>query len=197
MPRKIADLDLTPEQNEIAEKNIRLLFKCVKSFAAHSTLPCDVEDLIGIAYPGYARAIKNYDPKKGALSTLVYKSVRFEILKYMKRQQDKKEPDTVSLDEPIAEDGSTLAELIPSPNLTDETALKNLSHEDILEYFSVLSEKERRVMTLTYLDHLLLKEIGDQTGTSRQRILQILKRASRKIRFAIENKEKIAVKRKP
>jgi len=96
--------------------------------------------------------------------------------------------ETVSLDEPIGEDGATLADFIENDDATpveDQVASGQLKDE-IDRVLATLSPRESRVVELHYGLHngnpLTLQAIGDRFGLTRERIRQIEHEALLKLR---------------
>ena len=66
---------LTPEQLEMANDNIKLLYSFVnRNKTKYPRL--EYEDIMGVCAEGYCRAIQRYDPTKGTLGTFAYQYMR-------------------------------------------------------------------------------------------------------------------------
>jgi RNA polymerase sigma factor (sigma-70 family) len=96
--------------------------------------------------------------------------------------------ETVSLDEPIGEDGATLADFIKndgSPSV-EEQVVSVLLKEEIDRVLSTLSPRESQIVELRFGLHnespLALQDIGDRFGLTRERIRQIERDALLKLR---------------
>jgi RNA polymerase nonessential primary-like sigma factor len=96
--------------------------------------------------------------------------------------------ETVSLDEPIGEDGATLADFIENEDSTpveDQVASTQLKDE-IDRVLATLSPRESRIVELRYGLHtgdpLTLQAIGERFGLTRERIRQIEQEAILKLR---------------
>lgn len=97
-----------------------------------------------------------------------------------------------SLDAPVGESGTPLAELMPAVQRTQEELLADLETEAdraaLLDTaLSTLDERERRIVQARHLsdEPLQLKELGDELGVSKQRVSQIEHRAIEKLRVAL------------
>ena len=78
---------LTPEQLEIANDNIKLLYSFVnRNRTEYPGL--EYGDIMGICAEGYCRAIQRYDPTKGTLGTFAYQYMRGYLLMYLDRYVD-------------------------------------------------------------------------------------------------------------
>ena len=95
----------------------------------------------------------------------------------------------LSLDLPMGEDGDlTLGDFIPDDATLSptETVTRRLLGEDVREALSVLTEREKQILSLRFgLDDgqgRTLDEIGDELGYTRERIRQIEKKALQKLR---------------
>ena len=96
--------------------------------------------------------------------------------------------ETVSLDEPVGEDGLTLEDFIEnvdSASVEDQVA-SLLLKDQIDRVLATLSPRESRIVELRYGLHngipLTLQDIGDRFGLTRERIRQIEQDALLKLR---------------
>jgi len=97
---------------------------------------------------------------------------------------------TPSLDQPLdeEEEGDELEQLISNGSLPSplRTALKELRREELRKALEVLSERERRVLSLRYGleddEPKTLEETGKLLGISRERVRQIQNEALEKLR---------------
>lgn len=78
---------LTPEQLEMANDNIKLLYSFVKR--NRTKYPrLEYGDIMGVCAEGYCRAIQRYDPTKGTLGTFVYHYMRGYLSMHLTRYVD-------------------------------------------------------------------------------------------------------------
>lgn len=78
---------LTPEQLEMANDNIKLLYSFVRR--NRTKYPrLEYGDIMGICAEGYCRAIQRYDPNKGTLGTFVYHYMRGYLSMHLTRHVD-------------------------------------------------------------------------------------------------------------
>jgi RNA polymerase primary sigma factor len=96
---------------------------------------------------------------------------------------------TISLDEPIGEDGDTyLQNYIENKNAPNpfSEVRQHLLSEDVLDALNVLTEREAQILTLRFglggARQHTLKELGEIFGITRERIRQIQKGALKKLR---------------
>jgi len=97
-----------------------------------------------------------------------------------------------SLDAPIAETGSTLAEVLPHEGPTQEDLIADLEERaDLAARLEVallsLDPREREIVERRYLtdEPAELKQIGAGMGVSKQRVAQLERRALGKLRTAL------------
>jgi len=92
-----------------------------------------------------------------------------------------------SLDAPMGEDGSArIVDRVAGEedSAADVLARKELRHEVALAV-SNLPEKERVAVTLSYLEHLTLKEIGQRLGVTESRACQLRSQGVKRLRFRL------------
>ena len=101
----------------------------------------------------------------------------------------KKSQQPLSLEMPLGDEGDiTLGDFIPDDATLSptETVTRRLLGEDVREALSVLTEREKQILSLRFgLDDgqgRTLDEIGDELGYTRERIRQIEKKALQKLR---------------
>jgi len=94
-----------------------------------------------------------------------------------------------SLDAPVREGGSSLGDLMPAVEDSQEEVLADLEvnadlHARLQTAIESLDEREQRVLQARFFmdPPLMLKEIGDEMGVSKQRVKQLEKRAMDKLR---------------
>lgn len=91
----------------------------------------------------------------------------------------------VSVDTKLdAESDGTLLDLIGQSDKGFEKINENLLLEKVLK---ILSEREREILKLTYLDNLSQKETGELLGISQMHVSRLQRRALTKLREALTN----------
>ena len=100
-----------------------------------------------------------------------------------------------SLDAPVGdEDSGCLMDLLSdSDSRTDSWLEKESLHHDLMQAMSILPDRERRVLVMTFGELCTLEEIADTMGLSRERTRQIRESGLRHIR---SNAASVAVLRK-
>mgnify|MGYP000285950626 CR=1 FL=1 len=92
-------------------------------------------------------------------------------------------PDAIRLDKIIADDGSTMASLVPGNETTDYDDIRDIIYQEMEDR---LTPREERIVRLYYgLDDgkkMTLKEVGKLYGLTRERIRQVLKDAQNKLK---------------
>lgn len=97
-----------------------------------------------------------------------------------------------SLDAPVKETGSVLAEIVPASGPTQEELLAEMEVEadraaSLELAISTLDDREREIIKQRYLAEKPseLKELGEAMGVSKQRVAQLEKRAIKKLRKSL------------
>ena len=78
---------LTDEQRQLAEDNVNLIYSYVNRYKDKYPR-LDHEDMLGICNDAYCRAIQNFDPNKGKLSTFAYLYMRGYLSMYVNRKAE-------------------------------------------------------------------------------------------------------------
>ena len=171
---------------KLIEHNLRLVAHIVKKF---ETTTNDVDDLIGIGTVGLIKGIDSFSPDKNVrLTTYIAKCAENEILMYFRA--DKKNSKNVSIYDGISydKDGNevTILDVLKTedPDFAEDIYI-NDNIKLLKEYMSVLTPREREVLTKRYgldnTDEITQKEIAKKLGISRSYVSRIEKRAITKI----------------
>ncbi len=108
---------------------------------------------------------------------------------------------TLSLDQPVGNDDSTasLTDLVQDDSASDpslELEVQNM-HDLVRSSMDILNERELKILGLRFgLDGnkpLTLAEIGEEFGVTRERIRQLQNGALKKLRHAMEKKERLVL----
>lgn len=97
----------------------------------------------------------------------------------------------VSLDTPVGEDGEgTLADFVEDRSLSAEKALRELADkEEAGAILAGLTEREKRILQMRYVNEMTLEQIARERGVTRERIRQIIARIELRIRGAYRRSE--------
>lgn len=173
-------------RNILVERNLRLVAHVVKKYYTQAD---DQDDLISIGTIGLIKGISTFDQTKGArLATYAARCVENEILMSFRRRR--KTAGDVSLSETIetGKDGSALS--LMDVICSEEDLFENFSSKELRAQLReamrrVLTERERRILTLRYgLDGDAALTQGQTAllcGISRSYVSRIEKKAMNKL----------------
>ena len=181
----------------LIEHNLRLVAHITKKYENTKT---DNDDLISIGTIGLIKGIDSFSNKHGTkLTTYCARCIENEILMYFR--SNKKNNNTISLDEPIGYDKEgndiTILDILKTPaeDYTEDVYKKD-SIKALNNYLKILSEREKEIIIKRYglynNDELTQKEIAKELNISRSYVSRIEKRAITKIlrEFMKENNYK-------
>lgn len=154
-------------RDEIIRHNLRLVAHIVKKYYA---APGDQEDLISIGTIGLIKAVNSFDSQKQArFSTYASKCIENEIR--MQFRKTKKNPGTVSMQEPIeaGHDGSalTIIDVLPDDFMMDEDYEGREEIARLRQLVDGLAGRERQVVVLRY-------GLGGQPPMTQQEVAGLL-----------------------
>ena len=170
----------------LIEHNLRLVAHITKKYENTKT---DNDDLISIGTIGLIKGIDSFSNKHGTkLTTYCARCIENEILMYFR--SNKKNNNTISLDEPIGYDKEgndiTILDILKTPaeDYTEDVYKKD-SIKALNNYLKILSEREKEIIIKRYglynNDELTQKEIAKELNISRSYVSRIEKRAITKI----------------
>ena len=165
------------EVNRLFEENKGLYYACLRHFIRkYRTIPID--DVISAVDEAVTRSLHHYDPERGKLGAILYRSAERELLRYIKYANAQKrlppKPPT-SLDQPLWAN-ITLSEILPSPTNIEE----GVAQRELIElWLKSLTKRERQVAALRYLGYENV-EIGRKLGVSRERVSQLVRAIKRR-----------------
>lgn len=177
-------------RDRIIRHNLRLVAHIVKKYYA---VPGDTEDLISIGTIGLIKAVNSFDnTKKARFSTYASKCIENEVR--MSFRKLKKEPGTVSMQEPIeaGKDGSTLTviDVVPDDFVMHENYEQQEESTRLHAFVEQLCGRERQVVLLRYglsgQPPLTQQQVADMLGISRSYISRIEKKALEELRSSFE-----------
>ena len=178
-------------RNVLVERNLRLVAHVVKKYYTQAD---DQDDLISIGTIGLIKGITTFDRSKGArLATYAARCVENEILMSFRRR--KKTAGDVSLSETIetGKDGSALSlmdVICSEEDLFEDFSAKELRAQLREAMQRVLTERERRILTLRYgldgAEPLTQGNTAERCGISRSYVSRIEKKAVGKLAQALQ-----------
>ena len=175
-------------RNRLIEHNLRLVAHIVKKY--YTTAP-DQDDLISVGTVGLIKAIDSFDIENGArFATYAGRCLQNEILMYFRAQ--KKHSGVTSINDAVDVDKEgnplTYLEIIASPDDIVDSIDRKIKLEKIKKaIYTVLTERERRIMTLRYGltqsgKHYAQRDVAKLLGISRSYVSRLEKSAIDKIR---------------
>ncbi len=182
-------------RNKLIEHNLRLVAHIAKKYTGSVR---DQEDLLSIGTIGLMKGITSFDPSKGTrLTTYAARCIENEILMLLRSK--KKEQGDVSLNESIGTDKEGNQIMLIDVMKNDEVDIFdkiNTSIEIRQLYHNIQKEldaREKKVILLRYgiLDGhpMPQREIAKRLGISRSYVSRIEKKAIRKLKKGILEKE--------
>ena len=167
----------------------------------------DFEELVNTGVIGLIKAIDKYDEKKAKFSTYAYIKIRGEILDYLRKLdflprsvrgkikkgeiEDLKEEiaSFISLEEKLfsESDRFTVKDTLVSNNPTpeEELILSDMKNR-LADAIRKLSEREKLVLQLIFVEELDLKSISEVLGISVSRVSQIQSAALKKLKDLLD-----------
>jgi len=167
----------------------------------------DFEELVNTGVIGLIKAIDKYDEKKAKFSTYAYIKIRGEILDYLRgldflprsvrgkikkgEIEDLKEEiaSFVSLEEKLfsGSDRFTVKDTLVSNSPTpEEELILNDMKNRLADAISKLSDREKLILQLIFVEELDLKSISEVLGISVSRVSQIKTAALKKLKELLE-----------
>ncbi|MEO2082473.1 MAG: sigma-70 family RNA polymerase sigma factor [Desulfurobacteriaceae bacterium] len=169
----------------------------------------DFDELVNVGVIGLMKAIDNYDSEKAKFSTYAYIKIRGEILDFLRKLdflprnvrekvkngnvEDLKDEviSLISIEESLFSnsDKYTVKDILVSKERTpEEEAILREIEERLMEALNCLSEREKLVLQLIFVEELDLKSISEVLGISVSRVSQIKGTALRKLREFLSDK---------
>lgn len=178
MPRTLTPL--TPEQQQLAADNEKLIWFFLKKYASGS----DPQELYGVAAEGLIRAAATYDPARGKFSTHAMYQMRSAVdfdQSCAKRKKRSGKPvlhmddvDAVDPNEEYNAETCGVAQLKDRPCLSlDETGA------DVERFLRSLPARDRELVRMRICGYTI-KEIGDTFGITIQAASAHMKRIANK-----------------
>ena len=178
MPRTLTPL--TPEQQQLAADNEKLIWFFLKKYASGS----DPQELYGVAAEGLIRAAATYDPARGKFSTHAMYQMRSAVDFDQRCAKRKKRSgklvlhmDDVDAVDPSEEYNAEMCGVVPLRDrpclLLDETGA------DVERFLRSLPARDRELVRMR-IGGYTIKEIGDTFGITIQAASAHMKRIANK-----------------
>ncbi|WP_061811041.1 sigma-70 family RNA polymerase sigma factor [Rossellomorea vietnamensis] len=159
--------------------------KLVEDFLHHPS--ASKEDHLNEAFKAYYFDIRftSY-----VSSSLYFHSVNFDkqIRKYSERHP-------LTLDDRVGEDGGSYVDLVPDPDsdiapfTNYSTLMECLENEELLQAYKTLTEKQKHILDLAYVQERSDTQIARMQGVSQQAISKTHRKALRKLKSILEKGE--------
>jgi RNA polymerase sigma factor (sigma-70 family) len=171
---------LTPEQQQLAADNEKLIWFFLKKYASRS----DPQELYGVAAEGLIRAAATYDPAQGKFSTHAMYHMRSAVdynQRFAKRKKRSGKPvlhmDDVDAVDPSKECNAKMRGVVP---LRDRPCLSlDETGADVERFLRSLPARDRELVRMR-IGGDTLKEIGDTFGITIQAASAHMKRIANK-----------------
>ena len=171
---------LTPEQQQLAADNERLIYLAIRRYAPNE----DADELYGYAAEGLIRAASTYDPTRGKFSThamwCMRSAVGFDQSCAKRKKRSGKlvlhrdDVDAVDPNEEYNAETCGVASLKDRPRLSlDETGA------DVERFLRSLPARDRELVRMRIVGYTI-KEIGDTFGITIQAASAHMKRIANK-----------------
>ncbi len=177
----------------LVEHNLRLVVHVAKKYFSPEI---EQDDLISIGTIGLIKAVTSFDSDKGTrFATYASRCIDNEILMYFRSK--KKASNDISISEPIDTDRDgnalTLIDVIASEENIAEDLDLAMEIEKLNRFLSVLSVRERRIITMRYglggTAPLTQREVAQKLKISRSYVSRIEKKALGELREQFERYE--------
>ena len=171
---------LTPEQQQLAADNEKLIWFFLKKYASGS----DPQELYGVAAEGLIRAAATYDPARGKFSTHAIYHMRSAVdfnQRCAKRKKRSGKPvlhmDDVDAVDPNKECNAKMCDVVP---LRDRPCLSlDETGADVERFMRSLPARDRELVRMR-IGGYTIKEIGDTFGITIQAASAHMKRIANK-----------------
>lgn len=169
--------------NNLAEENIALAYHIAYQFRGYGV---EDDELVSTAFIGLVKAANTFDKNNGAkFTTYAGVCIRRQLLRCITNEAKRfKRLPTDSFDMPIhGEEDLTMGDMIADNSNAVE---KWEWHEDLKNAYSTLTDKEKAVIDLKFMQGKKSNEIADMLNTCRQEIWSVERRALKKMRKAMQ-----------
>lgn len=171
---------LTPEQQQLAADNERLIYLAIRRYAPNE----DADELYGYAAEGLLRAASTYDPTRGKFSTHAMWCMRSAVVSNQccaKRKKRSGKPvlhmDDVDVIDQNKECNAKMCDVVP---LQDRPCLSlDETGADVERFLRSLPARDRELVRMRIVGYTI-KEIGDTFGVTIQAASAHMKRIANK-----------------
>lgn len=174
-------------KKEIIMKYLNLVHYVIRKTPLSKNQVLDERDFFQYGIEGLSEAVDRFDPDYGTkFETYAIQRIRGKIIDELRKLQSKFKTEdgdqivdnyytNLSINNHIDdEDGYTLAEVIPSEQLTQsEEVEKNEMKEILLKALKELNERDRLIISLYYYENLNYQEIAKLMNITISRVSQI------------------------
>lgn len=123
--------------------------------------------------------LKDYDPDKGAFSTWLFRIAQNVLYKHYGSK-------TVTMHAPWEENFDPAA---PEQYTPEKQALTREENEELLQALASLSERQQKIVEMTYWLGMKSGEIGEALGIDANTVRTTLRQAREKLKKLLEDKE--------
>jgi RNA polymerase sigma factor (sigma-70 family) len=174
-------------QTEITRKLYRdyipLVRKRIHKYGIHKTE--DVEDIVQDVFVHFHA---KYDPERAKPTTFLYQSIQDVMWDHLRNSKTKQ----LHLNTAVKYDGSKkMCEFIMNSiveDVTHELVYESMNNAELIAAIKLLTEKQRQVITLLFVDSRTQKETGATIGVSESRVNQIKWDALKRLRELLDGK---------
>ncbi|MEJ9151039.1 sigma-70 family RNA polymerase sigma factor [Bacillus smithii] len=176
---------LTPSQQKLAEKHIKLVHTAISEF--YRKYPNSYEETYDACIEALVKAARSFDESKGfKFSTYYFLNAKHEVFRMIRdKNVEKRKGHTISLHTPIFEpkNGASvkLYDLIGAEDRYEFIEKELLKHA-----WAKLNETEKRCIYLSFFENKTQTEIGKELGISQAHVSRIIRRGLEKMRSHIE-----------
>ncbi|MDK2902964.1 MAG: hypothetical protein PWQ93_883 [Clostridiales bacterium] len=166
---------------EILERVKPLMLSSISK--CHSVI-MDDDDLYQEAAIEVICSIKDFDDERNVPFLVFLKKRIFYRLKNLTRC----ERQSLSLDQPIGDGASTLADVIPDAGPSVENIVQTeQQHRHLCMAMTALTPKQRRVLKMHYLQGMSMADVSRKDGLHYQAVVKLKERALKNMRIFMED----------
>lgn len=163
-------------KGELVEVFKPLIISSIKKYYFNGR---EFEDSLQEGYEVILKGIDKFDQSRGVkFPGYIQTILRFHYLEKLKKQHN-----ILSLDHPIGEkENMTLLDTLEDPVDIEEDYIEKERRSWVYDSFSILTDRQRQVIVLFYIDNLSIKEIADTLGITYRTVVNTKVKAIEKLR---------------